>query len=264
MAQAILKIVLGALVASTTVVSTTAQIATAQGFTGDFAPDQWELFNSSPAFPDIDNSELTIDDVPLAPFNGSVAFDEPDSLTLLGSNQSGIFDELDDFENLLREELGDETFELTCNTAPSFLLFLCRDSFTFLYVTVPERGEIFFDWEYVTEDSKGPAFDLFGYTLSDFPPEVLPDSPFNQISDSDGEIRQKGSHRVSVDANDFFGFSIGTGDNEGGRARVTITNFGLRIHEPKPISVPEPSSGLAIAALAGLGLRWSQQSKSIN
>lgn len=246
MAQAILKTLLGALVVSA--VSTTAQAATAQGFTGDFAPEQWELFNSSPAFEGIDNSELTIDGVPLAPFNGSADFDEPDSLTLLGSNQSEILDQ----------------FGLSCGTVPSGFLFLCQNSFTTVYVDVPERGEIFFDWQYVTDDFEGPAFDLFGFFVSDAPPEELPDSPFNQLSDADGELSQSGSATVSVDANEFFGFSIGTGDNQGGRARVTITNFGLRFTEPDeemPVSVPEPSSGLAIAALAGLGLRWNRRSK---
>lgn len=249
MAQAIFKAALGTLIASAAVVNATAQVAIAQGFTGDFAPEEWELFNSSPAFPGIDNSALTIDGVPLAPFNGSVDFDDPDSLTLLGSNQSEILDE----------------FGLNCGTVPAGFLFLCRDSFTALYVTVPEEGALFFDWEYVTEDTLGPAFDLFGYFVSDLPPEELPTTPFNQLSDSDGAIQQKGTTNISVDANKIFGFSIGTGDNEGGRARVRITNFGLKVSEPDEASmasVPEPTSAVAIAALAGLAMRFSRRDNS--
>ncbi|MBT9311963.1 hypothetical protein [Leptothoe kymatousa] len=248
MAKAIFKTVLGAFFASTAVVTATAQMAIAQGFTGDFAPGEWELFNSSPIFsPNVDEDAVREFQEQLAPFNGSVEFSDPDALTLLGSNQSEYL----------------EQFGLTCGTAPSnFVSLLCRDSFTALYVTVPDTGELFFDWEYATEDSLGPAFDLFGYFVSDLPPEVLPDSPFNQLSDSAGEVRQRGSTTVSVNADEIFGFNIGTGDNEGGRALVTITNFGIRISEPDedtPTSVPEPTSGIAIAALAGLALRWNKK-----
>ena len=96
MANAILRTVIGALVASTAVIGSAAQSATAQGFTGSFAPEQWELFNSSPAFPNIDNSQITINNIPLAPFNGSVDFtNAPDSLTLVGSNQSAILSSWD-------------------------------------------------------------------------------------------------------------------------------------------------------------------------
>ncbi|NEP61911.1 MAG: hypothetical protein F6K31_34005, partial [Symploca sp. SIO2G7] len=94
MAPAIFKNLVGTLVASAAVLGVTAQGTAAQvGFTDDFVPEQWQLFNSSPAFPDIDNSQLTINGIPLAPFNGSVDFtNAPDSLTLLGSNQSAILE----------------------------------------------------------------------------------------------------------------------------------------------------------------------------
>ncbi|MEM6252708.1 MAG: hypothetical protein AAF821_07290 [Cyanobacteria bacterium P01_D01_bin.156] len=247
MANAISKSVFGAAIIISAV-GVSPQIASAQGFTDNFAPEQWELFNSSPAFPDIDNSALAINGVPLAPFNGSVEFDAPESLTLLGSNQSGIL----------------EQFGFTCNTVPSDFSFLCRDSFTTVYVTVPESGELFFDWEYITDDIGGAAFDLFGFVVSDLPPEALPDSPFSQLSDRAGATAQTGSTTVAIEANEIFGFSIGTGDNQGGRAQVTITNFGLRISEPDegPVtSVPEPS--FAIAALAGLGLFWKRNHKPV-
>ena len=63
MAKAIFGKVLNTLIVSAAVVGTTAQMAFAQGFSGDFAPEQWELFNSSPAFEGIDNSDITIGDI---------------------------------------------------------------------------------------------------------------------------------------------------------------------------------------------------------
>lgn len=249
MAKAIINTVLGALVTSAVVIGTTAQTVNAQGFAGNFAPENWELFNSSPAFPGIDNSKITIEGVPLAPFNGSVDFtNAPDSLTLLGSDQASILDE----------------FGLACDTVQPTLLFLCDTSFTTVFVTVPETSIISFDWDYTTADAFGPAFDPFGFALGNFPPTSLKtDGVFTELIDRNGSTTQSGSKLVKVAANQIFGFEIGTADNRGGRAQVTISNFQVMVKEPDvidPISVPEPTSGLAIAILTGLGLRLRPKS----
>ncbi|MEM8611728.1 MAG: hypothetical protein AAGF93_06890 [Cyanobacteria bacterium P01_H01_bin.105] len=243
MANAILNTFLGALITSAAVVGTTAQ-AFALGFTDSYAPEQWELFNSSPAFPGIDNSKITINGISLAPFNGSVDFaDAPDSLTLLGSDQSAILDE----------------FGLNCSNVQSNLLFLCQRSFTTVFVTVPEASVISFDWDYTTADPFGPAFDPFGFALGNFPPDSpAADGIFNELIDRRGQATQSGSQLVKVAANQVFGFQIGTADNREGRAQVTIRDFQVMVTEPDevdPKSVPEPTSGIAIALLSGLGLR---------
>lgn len=253
MAQAILKNVLGALVASAAVIGTTAQMAVAQvGFAGSFAPEQWELFNSSPAFPDIDNSALRIGGIPLAPFNGSVDFtNAPDSLELLGSDQSAILAE----------------FGLSCDS-PNLqlnLLFLCDSSFTTVFVTVPEASVLSFSWDYLTTDILGPAFDPFGFAIGNFPPDdPLTDGIFTELIDRSGPIEQSGVTSVEVAANQVFGFQIGTADNQGGRAQVTISDFQVMFTEPdemEPTSVPEPTSAVAIALLTGLSLHLSKKSR---
>ena len=247
MAKAILGKVLGALLTSVAAVGTAAQIATAQGFDGNFAPAQWELFNSSPAFLGIDNSAITIGDIPLAPFNGSVDFtDAPGSLTLLGSDQSAILDE----------------FGLDCSSVRFELLFLCDDSFTLVYATVPEASTLSFNWDYTTADPLGPGFDPFGFVLGNFPPDdPRSDGTFTELIDRNGPFEQSGTTSVEVGANQIFGFEIGTADNRGGRAMATISQFRVTVIDT-PTSVPEPASILAISAVAGLGLRFSKKSRS--
>ncbi|MEM9483712.1 MAG: PEP-CTERM sorting domain-containing protein [Cyanobacteria bacterium P01_F01_bin.116] len=254
MAKAILEKFFGALVTSVAVVGTTVQVASAQGFDEAFSPDQWELFNSSPAFSGIDNSEITIDGIPLAPFNGSVDFSgAPDSLTLLGSNQAAILDE----------------FGLGCESVDPFFLFLCDSSFTTVFVTVPEASTITFDWDYTTADRSttgpsGPAFDPFGFALGNFPPaDPRADGLFTELIDRDGPFDQSGTASVEVGANQIFGFEIGTADNQGGRAMATISQFRVTlIDSDEPTSVPEPASILGLVTVGGLGLRFVKKSRS--
>lgn len=260
MAQAILNTILGTLATSIAVVGATAQMASAQGFTGNFAPDQWELFNSRPAFIGIDNSKIGIEEtdngsiqpvldggLPLAPFNGSAEFvaNSPVSLTLLGSDQASILNE----------------FGYSCGSAPSSVLFVCDLSITALFVKVAEPTYISFSWDYVTTDSLGPEFDPFGYVVSDFPPDdPQANGVFNILTTPNGGSTQSGTVPVFdllVKADQIFGLQIGT-DNRGGRAQVTISNFETIpiISEPDevdPTPVPEPTSGIAIAVFTGLG-----------
>ena len=251
MAKAILGKVFGALVASATVVATTAQMAVAQGFVGDFAPDQWELFNSSPRV-EGDNADVTINGIPLAPFNGSVDFtNAPDSLTLLGSNQSAILDE----------------FGLDCESVNPFFLFLCESSFTTVFVTVPEASLLTFDWNYNTSDrsttqASGPAFDPFGFAVAMFPPGTpMADGDFIELIDRSGPFEQSGTTSVAVEANQIFGFQIGTADNQGGRAMAIVSQFQVTAIEPdEPTSVPEPAAVVGLV-VAGLGLRLCKKSR---
>lgn len=254
MAKAILKNVLGTLVASAAVIGATAPMAAAQvGFAGSYAPDQWTLFNGSPAFPNVDTTPLIINDIPLAPFNGSVDFtDAPDSLTLLGSNQSEFLDQ----------------FGLSCDSTdlPAQALFLCDRSFTAVFVTVPETSTLLFSWDYSTADSGGARFDPFGFAVATFPPDSpSTDGVFTELIDRDGPATQSGTTSIEVLAGHIFGFQIGTADNQFGRSQATISNFQAMLSEPDevdPTSVPEPTSAVAIALLTGLGLRLSKKSRS--
>lgn len=249
MAKAILNTFIGVL-ATSAAVMTAAPAMAAQGFAESFAPDQWELYNSRPAFVGVDNSQITIGGIPLAPFNGSVDFsDAPNSLTLVGSDQSSILAE----------------FGYDCSSAPISLIFLCDLSITSVFVPVPESARISFSWEYVTTDIDGPAFDPFGYVIDDFPfNEPQATGAFNELTDRDGDSEQSGTFVTpdAIQANQFFGFQIGT-DNRGGRARVTVSDFKVIIAEPDEVpstSVPEPASGIAIALVTGLGLRMCKKS----
>ncbi|NEQ52244.1 MAG: PEP-CTERM sorting domain-containing protein [Leptolyngbya sp. SIO3F4] len=253
MANAILDKFLETLVISAAVVGVTAQQVTAQGFEGSFAPDQWELFNSSPAFEGIDNSEITIDGIPLAPFNGSADFtDAPNSLTLLGSNQSEILDE----------------FGLDCQSVDSFFLFLCDRSFTTVFVTVPEASILSFDWNYTTADFSttepfGPAFDVFGFSIGNSRPNSTRTDgrTFTELIDRTGPSEQTGTTSVEVGANQIFGLEIITSDNRNGRAMAMISQFRVSVID-NPASVPEPASTIAIAAVAGLGLGFTKRAQS--
>ncbi|MEM7061587.1 MAG: hypothetical protein AAF572_00245 [Cyanobacteria bacterium P01_B01_bin.77] len=252
MAQAILKKVLGTLAVSAAVMGATAQMAAAQvGFTGSYAPDQWELFNGSPAFPNVDTTPLRINDIPLAPFNGSADFtDAPNSLTLLGSNQSEFLDQ----------------FGLSCESTnlPPQALFLCDRSFTTVFVTVPEKSTLFFDWDYSTADSGGARFDPFGFAIGTFPPDSPnTDGVFTELIDRNGPATQSGNTSIEVLAGHIFGFQIGTADNQFGRSQATIRNFQAMVTEPDEVeAVPEPTSAVAIALLTGLGLRLSKKNRS--
>jgi hypothetical protein len=178
--------------------------------------------------------------------------DAPDSLTLLGSDQASILTE----------------FGYDCVSAPISLIFLCDLSITTVFVTVPEASRLSFSWEYVTTDIDGPAFDPFGYVVDNFPPDdPRVEGDVVELIDRGGAVEQAGTFTTDViEANQIFGLQIGT-DNRGGRAQVTISDFMVMVTEPDvvpPQAVPEPTSAIAIALLAGLGLSLRQKCHTEN
>lgn len=240
MARAILKTVLGGALAAA-VLGMAPDAEAVQGFTGDFDPDRWELYNSSPQFTDTETEDVTVGGAPLAPFNGSVDVSgAPDFISLLGSDQSAIL----------------EQFGLSCTSTSLAVdfLFLCQSSFTAWFIPVGQDSILSFDWDYITTDSFGPAFDPFGYVIGTLPPDD-PDTSgqFVELTDRSGSATQSGSAEVTVPADHIFAFQIGTADNQGGQASVTISNFYAR-PPAAAATVPEPgtNAGIAIAAL-GLG-----------
>jgi hypothetical protein len=102
-------------------------------------------------------------------------------------------------------------------------------------------GMVSFDWTYKTTDSSGPFWDPAGY----FDPEE------KRLSNDSGSMSQSGSISFSVNAGDVIGFHIGTFDNTGGNATLTISNFSAPIPEPASIAM----MGLGLAAVAGVAAR---------
>ncbi|BCU14669.1 PEP-CTERM sorting domain-containing protein [Microcystis aeruginosa] len=110
--------------------------------------------------------------------------------------------------------------------------------------TAAAAGTVTFDWNYSTNDIN-PLFDPFGYLLN---------GSFTQVTDDGGDLDQNGTSTFNVLAGDSFGFRIFTGDNTGGGASVTISNFSAPgPMAPPPTSVPEPSTMLSLLVLGGLG-----------
>jgi hypothetical protein len=102
-------------------------------------------------------------------------------------------------------------------------------------------GKVSFDWTYETTDSSGPLWDPAGY----FDPEE------KRLSNDLGSMSQSGSISFSVNAGDVIGFHIGTLDNGGGNATLTISNFSAPIPEPASMAM----MGLGLAAVAGVAAR---------
>ena len=197
-------------------------------FSGDYAPDQWQVRSRNAG--------------------GGFRFDGMDaggtsasSLTLVGSDLGGTDG---------------------CQTTP--LPDYCAPGFTALFVQiqVPESSIIQFDWDYITYDVS-PAFDPFGYVLPEFDSlGQLIEGQFVSITDPDGGISQSGEFSIQVDANQFFAFQIGTLDNQYGPAVVTIDQFSVTSLEPDlgtppVVTVPEPGSAIALtlSSLSLLALR---------
>ncbi|MFZ6053546.1 hypothetical protein, partial [Halocola ammonii] len=85
---------------------------------------------------------------------------------------------------------------------------------------------ISFDWDYLTTDVDGPAFEEFGYTI---------DGVFTQLSDSDGANGQNGSGSFSVPAGSEIAFIINATDDQLGSAVANVTNITI---EATPLECP--------------------------
>jgi hypothetical protein len=108
-------------------------------------------------------------------------------------------------------------------------------------IPVPASGTISFDWDYLTNDSGGPFFDVFGYLLN---------GTFVQLTDDLGGLSQSGTTSVPVNAGDVFGFRVNSFDNDFGPAQATISNFDGPGATNGP-AIPEPTS-LALFGMMAL------------
>ncbi|MFZ6053123.1 HYR-like domain-containing protein [Halocola ammonii] len=75
---------------------------------------------------------------------------------------------------------------------------------------------ISFDWDYLTTDVDGPAYEEFGYTL---------DGVFTQLSDNAGANDQSGSASFEVPAGSEIAFIINATDDQLGSAVANVTNI---------------------------------------
>lgn len=100
------------------------------------------------------------------------------------------------------------------------------------FTVTPSAGSLLqFDYVYTTPDD--PGFEYAGYLLS---------GDFHQLADTN---LQFGNVRVLVPRGELFGFRVGSSDNTGGPAVLTITNFD---------TIPEPSAFPLFLALGGCWL----------
>jgi hypothetical protein len=101
---------------------------------------------------------------------------------------------------------------------------------------VSGKGQISFNYSYLTNDSSGPQYDIFG---------ALVDGTMVPLSDPGGPLGQIGNRSFSF--NNSFGWFMNCTDCVGGNAMVTIDSVSLT-------TVAEPGSlALALAACVLLG-----------
>lgn len=188
------------------------QPASATGFSGDYAPVYWSVYNE-------DVNQATGVSSPAGYTNGGVDFGgAPNSVVLAGGNY----------------------FASTPSPYPDGN----GDGFpgvsggTFFETTLASAGYVFFDWSYGTFDSRG--FDPFVVSIGS--------SAFT-LANTDG---QTGRYVSSfLPAGTTLGFSIFTYDNAGGAGYATISNFGVSANPgvvPTPALLPG-LIGMGIAAL---------------
>ncbi|GAB3257667.1 PEP-CTERM sorting domain-containing protein [Chitinimonas naiadis] len=114
---------------------------------------------------------------------------------------------------------------------------------TDMTIKAEAAGTVFFNWNYVTSDRDGPAYDPFGWLFNNV---------FHQLT-SGTDRNQNGTVSFNVKAGDVFGFRIFAKDSTLGSATATVSNF------VAPNRIPEPASialtGLALAFMAGMRRR---------
>ncbi len=134
--------------------------------------------------------------------NGTLIDKSPDSISVNGSNASGLCDSSSSSEASGRGV-----------DAALFGEFGCLTSFE---IEVPCNGNIGFDWDFLTRDSDGPSFDPMGFSLNDV---------VTQLTDDDGSDSQGATESVAVNVGDIFGWVIDSTDDSAGGSTVTIDNF---------------------------------------
>lgn len=111
-----------------------------------------------------------------------------------------------------------------------------RLEFTFVPVAAVK---VWFTWSYVSNDAS-PFSDPAGYRLG------AGDAALVQLTDNDGDAAQGSTVLFEAAAGQPFGFYVGSIDNFGGNATLTISNFSTA-------PIPEPAS-VAMMSLGLLGL----------
>jgi len=132
--------------------------------------------------------------------DGVVIDNSPDSITLIGSDESGLC------------VSPGEASGRGVNAA-QFGVFGCL---TFFEIEVPCNGDIRFDWDYLTTDIDGPLLDPMGFSLNGI---------VTQLTDDFGLVGQSGTELVPVNAGDIFGWVTDSTDDEAGESMVTIDAF---------------------------------------
>jgi len=134
--------------------------------------------------------------------NGVVTDNSPDSIELIGSDGSGLCTSVSSSDANSRGVSAAQFGEFGC--------------LTFFEIEVPCDGDIQFNWDYLTTDIDGPAFDPMGVHLNGI---------VTQLTDDFGLDSQSDTESVPVNVGDIFGWVIDSTDDDEGESRVTIDAF---------------------------------------
>ena len=124
------------------------------------------------------------------------------------------------------------------------------ESYTDVFITVPQNGVISFSWDFSTQDLA--EFEFFGVST------LTPGFLFTQVSASGDALNpaptvQSGTFSLFVSAGDIFSFTAWSIDGSGGPATTRISDFDFA-------GIPEPGTLalLAVALAAATAVRRRQ------